>query len=368
MKNLTKLALALSIAGATATAVATDVELMHGGQSQGVFTFNSMEVDSLGKITVDLLAPLAQVASDNCGANTSWNSTSLQCEGQPTAACGDNTQEVDGVCVGTATLSCGTGTTEQNGECVADVTPPTITSIIPNPASLAEGVSSATVTFQFSRPVTGFSQGDISVSPSTHSVSGFTAVDADTYRVTFNRSGNSDGTATISVAAGTYLGDNGVAGTAGSKSITLVGEQVQVGDCTVPSNVELTVPSAVSSFGGETGVMEFKLPKSEIYSYGFNTPSAVVGGQVDLGGLSWTSNMVRRMWISDCPGGSKLSKSCYSEGNLQTMRYVTAASRVSCVLDQNATYYFNVAHSASGSGCTSSNGCEATLMHKGGWK
>ena len=319
MKNFKKLALVLGIAGASMSVSAADISLEYNGVDQGTYAFDNMSVASDGTITVDLLAGLSLVPQDYCGTDTTWDGSSCVSAG-PIVTCGINTTLTSGVCEAPAPVTCGTDTTLTNGVCVADapdLTPPTL-GITSSPSSMGDGVSSSTVTFQFSRPVTGFAQNDVVVSPSSHTLTGFTAIDSDTWQATLNRSGNGSGTVTVSVGSGTYTGTNGVSGGSGSSSVTLVGGSTNVGNCTVPNGVEITTHSAVAAFGQGGSIIEFFLPKRPtVWSAAFTTTnSSTANGSVNMGGTTATVEHTRQMWISECPGGAPLGNQsrCFSEG------------------------------------------------------
>lgn len=346
MKTLTKIAMVMGMAGASLSAAAANVNFIYDGASQGNYAYNDMTVASDGTITVDLLSAITGQPQDYCGTDTTWNGQ--ECIGS-----------------GGGQASCGTGTVLEGNECVVDqdyLTPPTV-SIGSSPASLGDGVTSSVITFQFSRAVTGFALSDVSVSPSNHTLSGFTAVDGDTFRATLNRSGNGSGSVSVSVT-GSYQGTNGVSGGSGSRSITLVGGSTNIGNCEVPAGVDISGALALTKFGSNTGLMDFKLPRSpDVLSHGFTTTGDDSNGQINMGGDSGTSADIRDMWISKCPGGAALSSSCKRSGNLTTLRWKQKSSRTSCELDKNSTYYFNVKAES----CNRSGGCSAIIQHLGGW-
>ena len=352
MKLFTKTALACALAAGSVVASADTVEIR----------------DTQGGLLVTYSADAVTVQGGVITlSNGDYISGSLPGFEPGDVMCGENTEEVNGVCIGTGGgANCGPGTelNQAEDQCVP-ATPPTL-NISSSPSSLADGVTSATLTFQFSRPVTGFSINDINVSPSIHTLSGFTTVDSDTYRVTFNRSGNNSGSASVSVSAGSYQGTNGTSGGSGSRSITLASDGPVVVGCDggVPDHVTLTTLKALSSFGTATGLMEFDIPRSPgVLSYGFTTTGGSASGQINLGGDSGTSTDIRNMWISDCPGGPALPGRCERPGNLTTMRWSQSSSRTACELDRNKTYYFNVDSES----CNRLSGCSGIIQHLGGW-
>lgn len=354
MRNLKKLALVLGVAGASVTAMAANVNLVHNNVSQGSYSFNSMDVASNGTITVHLAAPLSSVPENYCGQDTVWDGSMCISDGP--------------------LITCGTGTTLESGVCIAevpDLTPPTL-NITSSPASLGDGVSSSTITFQFSRAVTGFAANDVSVNPSTHSLSGFNKVDADTWKATLNRSGNSSGAISVSVNSGSYQSTSGAAGVAYSRNINLVGGSTNIGECEMPNGVELNNHEAVTGFGLGGSIIEFFLPKRPtIWSAEFTTTGdSSAFGSVNMGGTTATVEHTREMWISKCPGGKALEgqSRCSSVGQDQTLRWAQRSLRTGCSLETNTKYYFNIAyHPDDESSCTNTSYCETIVQHVGGW-
>lgn len=356
MKIFTKTALACAMAAGAVMASAETVEIRDAnGDLLVTYSSNSVVVEG-GVVTLN---------------NGVYVEGTIPGTGGEGFICDPNTTvEDNGVCIGTSGggANCGPGTEldETEEQCVP-ATPATL-NITSSPSTLGDGVTSATVTFQFSRPVTGFTQSDISVSPTSHTLSNFSSVDGDTYRVTLNRSGNNSGTVTVAVSNGAYMGDNGVDGLGRSRSISLEGGTIDIGgECEgyqIPNNVNLGSNPEVATFGLPQGQIEFLMPRYPgVTSAGFETPSSSASGQIDLGGITQTSTHIRRMWISDCPGGDPVSPRCEAEGNLLTMRWVVGYSRTSCRLNENSTYYFNL----SSSSCDSSSGCGAYIQQLGGW-
>lgn len=250
--------------------------------------------------------------------------------------------------------------TVANGEQAA----PTLT--IQGPPTLAADAQSATLTFAFSEEVSGFEVGDISVDPAEHTLEDFSSVDASTYQATLRRSGNEEGTVIIAVAAGAYESAAGEAGSAASVTIVLEGQEVDTETCEDNDHVEMSTIEAVTAFGTDTALIEFRMPPlPTVLSHPFTTgEDAYVSGQVDLGGASETSLHMRRMWISTCPGGEAIGDRCEAEGNLLTMRWAQGESRVACELQPDTTYYFNISQGA-GSPCERSDGCRAIIQHRG---
>ncbi|TXD37925.1 hypothetical protein FRC96_08170 [Lujinxingia vulgaris] len=250
--------------------------------------------------------------------------------------------------------------TVANGEQAA----PTLT--IQGPPTLAADAQSATLTFAFSEEVSGFEVGDIAVDPAEHTLEDFSSVDASTYQATLRRSGNEEGTVIISVAAGAYQSAAGEAGRAASVTIVLEGEEVVSETCDETPHVAMSTIEAVTAFGTDTALIEFRMPPlPTVLSHPFTTgEDAFVSGQVDLGGASETSLHMRRMWISTCPGGEAIGQRCEAEGNLLTMRWAQGESRVACELQPDTTYYFNLSQ-GTGSPCERSDGCRAIIQHRG---
>ncbi|CCI15692.1 Similar to tr/Q8E9G6/Q8E9G6 [Microcystis aeruginosa PCC 9807] len=99
-----------------------------------------------------------------------------------------------------------------------DNTPPTVTVDIVD-ASLNDGTNSSLVTFEFSEDVTGFADGDVSVSGGT--LSDFTQVDGNSYTAIFTADDGVETIGSVSVAADSYSDAAGNNGGAGSDTVTI---------------------------------------------------------------------------------------------------------------------------------------------------
>ena len=99
-----------------------------------------------------------------------------------------------------------------------DNTPPTVTVDIVD-ASLNDGTNSSLVTFEFSEDVTGFADGDVSVSGGT--LSDFTQVDGNSYTAIFTADDGVETIGSVSVAADSYSDLVGNNGGAGSDTVTI---------------------------------------------------------------------------------------------------------------------------------------------------
>ena len=97
MKNFTKLALVLSITGASMVAAAADVTLRYG-QADRSYTYSNMTVED-GQVTVNLTQALPE-AGDVCGDGTVLGAND-RCEPDFAFLCGSNTEQSNGRCVGT---------------------------------------------------------------------------------------------------------------------------------------------------------------------------------------------------------------------------------------------------------------------------
>jgi hypothetical protein len=160
-------------------------------------------------------ADIARSAGVTVGAVTTVSSTVYQALVTPPA--GSGTLSISVPAAGVAD-----GAGNQNAASSAlnrayappDTTPPTLT-ITDNVAGSATGP--VTYTFQFSENVTGFAQGDIDVTGAAATVSGFTAVDGDTYTAIVTPPAGS-GAFTVSVAGGAAQDAAGNGNTAASSS------------------------------------------------------------------------------------------------------------------------------------------------------
>lgn len=99
-----------------------------------------------------------------------------------------------------------------------DNTPPTVTVDIVD-ASLNDGTNNSLVSFEFSEDVTGFADGDVSVSGGT--LSDFTQVDGNSYTAIFTADDAVETTGSVSVAADSYTDLAGNNGGAGSDTVTI---------------------------------------------------------------------------------------------------------------------------------------------------
>ncbi|TXD37922.1 hypothetical protein FRC96_08150 [Lujinxingia vulgaris] len=237
---------------------------------------------------------------------------------------------------------------------------------ISGPDTMAEGVATAELTFEFSESVAVFGIEDIDVSPEVHTLSDFESVDDTTFTATLHRSGNEAGTILISVGGDASQG--GGLGAGASHTIELLGEVDITEPCEVPDHVEMSSSPAVTRFGESTGAIEFTMPPlPTVLSHPFTTTdNPEMGGQVNMVGTSQTGFHRRKMWISECPGGEALSTRCSASGIEITIRWRQEEARVSCTLETDKTYYFNVSYGGS-TDCDDAEGCPAIIQHLGGW-
>jgi hypothetical protein len=134
-----------------------------------------------------------------------------------------------------------------------------------------------------------------------------------------------------------------------------------IGDCTVPSNVE--VADSIDIYQSTQTTEELN---DQIRSFPFTTNSST-SAQGEFSTAYTTNSPASRIaWISTCPGDSladaeaELGWRCTSSSGFETtvLRWAQADGR-SCVLDQNKTYYFNVKNATTsnfnGSTCPGSN-------------
>ncbi len=351
MKIFTKTALACALAAGAVMASADTVEIRDGnGQVHVTYSADAVTVQG-GVITI---------------SNGTYVTGQLPGTGGPGVTCDPNTTEIqNGVCVGTSGggADCGPGTelNENLGQCVP-ATPPTL-NISSSPTSMGDGVSTATLTFQFSRDVTGFTQSDINVNPTAHNISGFTAVDGDTFRATLNRSGNNSGSVTVSVSANSYQGTNGANGGGDSHSITLVGGTTTVGNCEVPAGVEVSNVAALTSLGTSGGQIDFTIPQNGVLSAPVSTGNNPnYAAMFEMVGHYTVQSLSRKMWISDCPGGAPVSSCAQKVGADLTWRWTQGANYWGyCALQTNKDYYLNVQMIST---CPYVGGCRATTQHK----
>lgn len=211
--------------------------------------------------------------------------------------------------------------------------------------------------------MTLFDISDISVSGGGE-VTGFSSSSASVYTATYERDGNDSGSVTISVGSNSYEDLAGNGGTSGSVTLTLQGAD---GDCpVVPGTV---IKTGLITWGTSTGAQDVTPPTGDkAVALPIHTGSkAGFGGTFDFNGKSWTSNVTRKMWISECPGGEPLStpslSTCQAEGLMPLLKASqTLVSSRYCALDLNKTYYLNLSNKAST--CNYSNGCTGIIAHK----
>ena len=98
-----------------------------------------------------------------------------------------------------------------------DTLNPTVTVNIVD-ASLSDSDNSSNVTFEFSENVTGFDANDVTVSGGT--LSGFTAIDGNSFSATFTATNGIEATGSVSVGTG-YTDAVGNIGVAGSDTVTI---------------------------------------------------------------------------------------------------------------------------------------------------
>jgi hypothetical protein len=227
------------------------------------------------------------VAEANRPVTVTWGATSIAATVTGTtwsAAFGSGQVPADGATTVSATFvnTAGTTSTATNRPVNVDTVAPTLT-ITDNVAGTATGP--VTYTFQFAEPVTGFTQGDITVAGAAATVSGFTAVDADTYTAIVTPPAGS-GSFTVSVAAGTVQDVAGNASTAAASS----GSQAFAPADSTPPTMAITdnVPGATTN-----GPVTFTFTASEAIT-GFTAGDVnVTGGTIttpfaSAGGNTWT--------------------------------------------------------------------------------
>ncbi len=110
----------------------------------------------------------------------------------------------------------------------------------------------------------------------------------------------------------------------------------------LPGNVTLVGSIDWASQGGQTFI---DLDNTDISTSAFtSTSSSGYFGQVSVVSVTGTSGFKREVWISECPGGPKLSDSrCTGQGSSSTNIYWTqgATSSWQCNLERNKSYYLN---------------------------
>src|SRR5690606_33703070 len=148
---------------------------------------------------------------------------------------------------------------------------------------------------------------------------------------------------------GFRIGNDGGSSSSSSSSSSSVSSSssssssVNVGDCSVPSGVQLIAP--MFSWQQYTGSITVPLSgNGTTVSFPVTTGSRLgAAGGMSGGELSWTAGVIRKMWISECPGGAPVSLLCNRESTAAFgINWVQGTGRGMCELQRNKQYYVNM--------------------------
>ncbi|MBU2887585.1 hypothetical protein KO507_17605 [Gilvimarinus agarilyticus] len=359
MKHIKQTAIAMALAGMACAAVADTVYIQDGNENTLV-EYSADAVSITGGVITLTNGQYQTGAVPGSGVGES-------------VACDPVTTTLDSannLCVGAATpdpsIYCGDDAvwnpSSEMCEGVAPLGPAPTLSISTNDSNLGTG-ETATLTFSFSEDVMDFTVGDISA---TNGSIGSFSGSGDTYTATFTPTPEIDATAVITVDDDSYVDTDNLDGEGDSLSITLSGEPAQVGNCTVPSNVNVSNESALASIGTVGSMQEFRIPQNNILSVPFTTDSSMSErGKTDLfGEAGESSTLTRKIWVSECPGGEPVATCAQKLGNDISLKWSKDYYHWSyCAIGNNVDLYLNVKHVNEDSCSNSSRGCVARVSH-----
>lgn len=174
------------------------------------------------------------------------------------------------------------------------------------------------------------------------------------------------------VGTGGGPGSSSSSSSKSSSSSSSSSSSVNVGDCEVAADTTLISP--IYSWQQYTGSLQIPLPANgTTLSFPVTTGNrnGATGG-MSGGELSWTAGVVRKMWISSCPGGTPVSALCSRESTAALgINWVQGTGRGMCELQRNTTYYVNMKNVFdpinTGSNCYIGKGipnCYGFIQHK----
>jgi len=122
----------------------------------------------------------------------------------------------------------------------------------------------------------------------------------------------------------------------------------------LPAGVNLGPQIDWAAPGGRS---EIHITGTETYSQPFtSTSGGGYGGQIAFSETSGYESVMRKLWISTCPGGPAVPK-CEREGvSAQTLRWGQLTGYKYCELDKNTDYYLNMTNT---SNCAANRACGA---------
>lgn len=359
MKIFTKAALACALAAGAVMASAETVEILGpNGDVMVTYSATSVTIEG-GTITLNngehkgghFPGVIEGTGTDGWGCDISTTT--------PDTA----TRTCIGAGVADPSVYCGSGTTyiESQERCVVEGPAPTL-DITTSSSTLNRG-QTATLTFNFSEVVAGFTVSDISAT--NGSISHFSG-SGDKYTARFTPRADFNGSARIEVSAGSYYADDdNQEGGGDSLTITLRGVVETDGNCEVPSDVVMSNHSGLADWGTNGSMNEFRIPNGKIFSRKVSTGSNPQGAaRVKLFGDSGTSSDRRRIWISDCPGGEAISRpSCRypvrAGTNVEILWTQSNLGALYCDLGTNNDYYLNFSTNET----CANGGCWARSQH-----
>ncbi|MDH4481097.1 MAG: YHYH protein [Rhodoferax sp.] len=166
---------------------------------------------------------------------------------------------------GAGLVACGGGS---GGDSASDTTPPTLN--IGSSVSTLKGGATTTITFSFSEAPSGFTASDIRTSGGALSGLAASSADPKVYTATFT-AGSGNGTASITVAAGSYTDAAGNAGAAGASPSLAVD--------TIAPTVAIQSDSATLVPGASSAItFTFSEDPSSSFTWNGSTGSVVVSG------------------------------------------------------------------------------------------
>ncbi|RVU30315.1 Ig-like domain-containing protein [Neptunomonas marina] len=161
----------------------------------------------------------------------------------------------------------------------------------------------------------------------------------------------------------TYTVNDGDGNTSPQATVNIVINSVSA--CgNLPSYIDIGQSINWASPGGQETIKT--QGTTEVFSRPFTTTSGgSYGGTINIAEGATFENVVRKVWISECPGGPAISAKCETEGvSSRTIRWGQVAGYRYCELDKNTDYYLNMQNTANCSGQSTCTGYRSILTNK----
>lgn len=179
---------------------------------------------------------------------------------------------------------------------------------------------------------------------------GTTSINTTTGAVTYTPSAGYTGSDSF-----TYTVEDGDSNTSAQATVNITVNAVSA--CgTLPSHIDLGPAINWASPGGQE-TLNVK-GTTDIYSRPFTTTGGgSYGGTINIAEAASFESVIRKVWISECPGGAPIATRCNAEGvSTRTVRWAQITGYRYCELEKNKDYYLNFMNTANcgaGQTCTS---------------